>query len=562
MRGRFFAGLALAGVVTLSGCSSNSSTGSKNSATPQAVQSGASEAAPANLTWFSGIGFWTPPSTWSTDPNTVQGAITKKTGLTFNFNIPAQDGDTKLSLMMVSNQNLPDVMSISNDILAKKLIEADKVWKLDEFLKKYDPNSHLLKDFPNDIMKGITARDGGWYAYPSHMNSPDSRIQYPPSSEFFADGDKYREGNGIIFNQTLLKQAGIALSDLKTEDDVLAAYKKVKDMKLTVNGAPVIPLQFDGKTYQDSSLSYLQWTFGAMPIDKEGKYRDILLAPETKHAIEFMFKAAQGGFFNPSQLTLDSTGTKAAIMSGRVFSYIGNTSDTGFSDQDFWVSTGPIISNQGTKPVLGRSTDRGNGWMQTFFSKTTKEPERLAKWLSFMSSNEGMLLAYYGFEGTHYTLNDKGLVVQTKQGMQDYKDFSKTGVGAFWPFHHIAWHDHVTEAPAVMTGPDGVEAMQVQNAYGKATETVKYDNRATVLPGGFYAPGSKAITIRDQIKLYREAQISRMVLAKDAATMNKLYEEYIVKLKELGITELDTMINEQVQKKSKELGLSLKGVNS
>ena len=31
-----------------------------------------------------------------------------------------------------------------------------------------------------------------------------------------------------------------------------------------------------------------------MSVDKDGNYRDIIFAPETKHVLEFMFKAAQG----------------------------------------------------------------------------------------------------------------------------------------------------------------------------------------------------------------------------------------------------------------------------
>lgn len=562
MKLKFFSVLTLAGAIALSGCSSNNSTVNKESAAPQAGQSETSES-PANVNWFSSIGFWNPPQTWSTDPNTVTGTITEKTGLTFSYNIPAQDGETKLSLMMVSSSDaFPDVITVAGDVMAKKLIQADKVWKLDEFLTKYDPDSHLLKEFPNDIKKGLIERDGDWYSMPSHIGGSDLQKQYPPSSEFYEDAFKYGDNKGIMFNEKLMKEAGIALSDLKTEEGVLAAYKKVQDMKLTVEGASVIPLQLDGKNYQGEALQFLQRNFGAMQVDKEGNYRDTLLAPETKQAIEFLFKAAQGGYFDPSQLTVDVAAAKAAVLSGRVFSFIGNKANTGFVDQDVWVSPGPILSEQGTKPVFARSSSPGIGWMQTYISKSTKEPERLAKWLSFMSSPEGMYLHSFGFEGTHYTLNDKGLVEKTEQGLQAARDYSTTGVEGFWPFANGAWRDHVLQAPTSETEPKLLKAAAVNNAYGKAAETVRYDDVVTVLPGDFFAPGSKNASIRDQVQLYKEAQISKMVLAKDEATLNKLYDEYIVQLKELGLTELDAAKNEVLQKKSKDLGITIKGINS
>ena len=99
------------------------------------------------------------------------GELTKKTGLTFSYNIPAQDGDTKLSLMMVSSSDaFPDVITTVGPDMGKKLVEAGKVWELEEFLKKYDPESHLLKDFPADVKKQLVKHDGDWYAIPSHMS--------------------------------------------------------------------------------------------------------------------------------------------------------------------------------------------------------------------------------------------------------------------------------------------------------------------------------------------------------------------------------------------------------
>ena len=261
--------------------------------------------------------------------------ITKKTGLTFSYNIPAQDGDTKLSLLMVSSSDFPDVITTVGPDMSQKLTKSGKVWKLEEFLKKYDPQSHLLKDFPADIKKQLVKRDGDWYAIPSHMASDDLKKQFPPSSSYFADKAKYGENKGIYINSNILKQAGLSLDDLKTEDGLLAALKKVKDMKLAVNGQPVIPLQLNGKDYHGESLQFLERTFGAMPIDKDGKYRDILFAPETKHAIEFLFKTAQGGYFDPGQITMDNAAFEANLLAGRVFCFIGNTANANLKS---WIS--------------------------------------------------------------------------------------------------------------------------------------------------------------------------------------------------------------------------------
>jgi putative aldouronate transport system substrate-binding protein len=333
-------------------------------------------------------------------------------------------------------------------------------------------------------------------------------------------------------------------------------------MKLTVNGQPVIPLQLNGKNYQGETLQFLQRTFGAMPIDKDGKYRDILLAPETKHAIQFLFKTAQGGYFDPGQMTMDNAAFEANLVTGRVFAFIGNSASAHFEKLDFWVSPGAILSNEGTKPVSPFWSEPGAGWMQTFISKSTKEPEKLAKWLDFMTGPEGLMLNHYGIEGVDYNKNDKGLVVKTEQGIQNAKDSSKTAVDIFWQFANLSFFDHMDPAPTQQNGAGGLGQMQAQTAFNRSSEVVRYDASVLTLPGTFFAPGSENLAIKTQIEQYIQAQISKMVMAKDEASFNKLYDDYIAQLKKLKIDELDAARDVELQKKSQEIGVTVKGINS
>ncbi|MDF2648294.1 MAG: hypothetical protein K0Q73_4099 [Paenibacillus sp.] len=556
MKLKVFSILALAATIALSGCSA------KNSADTGATSSPSASAAPVNLNWFATAGGWNPPQ-WTTEPGTVMGEQTKKTGLTFTYNIPAQDADTKLNLMMVSSSDaFPDVITTLGPDMGKKLVEAGKVWELEEFLNKYDPKSHLLKDFPADVKEQIVKHYGGWYAIGSHMVSDDARKVYPPSSDYFANVAKYAENKGVLVNANILKEAGIKLSDLKTEEGVLAALKKVKDMKLTVDGQPVIPLQIHGKNYHGETLQFLQRSFGAMPIDKDGKFRNIYMSPENKHAIQFLFKTAQGGYFDPGQMTTDEAAIEANVLSKRVFMLIGGTPKGKFDKLDFWVSPGAILSSEGTKPVFPFYSEPGRGWMQTHISKSTKEPEKLAKWLSYVTSAEGMTLSNFGIEGVHYTKDDKGLITRTDVGIQAQKDSSKTAVGIFWQFENIAFLENVQPAPTKREGAGGLIEMEAKTAYGRSPEVVRYDASVTSLPGDFFAPGGKNVQIREQIQQFYVAHVAKMVLAKDEAAFNALYDEFVAKMKQLKVDELDAALDAELQKKSKEMGVTVKGVNS
>ncbi|KRE46138.1 hypothetical protein [Paenibacillus sp. Soil522] len=563
MKLKVFSILAMAATIALSGCSANQSgSGTDNGAKPTNEVKTETPAAPVNVNWFATAGFWNPPQ-WNAESGTIMGGITEKTGLTFSYNIPAQDGDTKLNLMMVSTTDaFPDIITTVGPDMGKKLVQAGKVWQLEEFLKQYDPESHLLKDFPEDVKKQLVKRDGDWYAIPSHMGGDDARKVYPYANTYFEDVAKYSENKGVLVNSNILKEAGIALTDLKTEDDVLAALKKVQDMKLMVDGQPVIPLQIHGKNYHGETLQFLQRSFGAMPIDKDGKFRNILLAPEHKQAIQFLFKAAQGGYFDAGQMTTDNAAIEANLLSKRVFMFIGNTAQGKFDTLDFWVSPGTILSNEGTKPVFPRGSEPGAGWMQTYISKSAKEPEKLAKWLSFMTSTEGMTLNNFGIEGVHFTKDDKGLFTRTEKGTQDQKDSAKTGLDIFWQFANMAFLENVQPAPTKREGGGGLIQMEAQTAYGRSPEVVRYDQSVLALPGDFYAAGSQNAQIRDQIQQYMEAQVAKMVLAKDEAAFNKLYDEFVAMLKKLKVDELDAALDAELQKKSQEMGVTVKGINS
>lgn len=567
MKKNWIIAASLSLLLVLAGCSQSNGNGNKeNNGDPaNTSNTGGAEATETidTAVWFSSIDFWNPPSTWSTDPTTVPGAITEKTGLTFEFNIPAQDGETKLNLMLVSDGgDFPDVVTITNEVLGKKLIEAGKVWEIDEFLQQYDPESHLLKDFPEDIKQVVSSRDGGFYAYPSHMSSEDAREIYPPSGQFYIDMVDYAANGAVVVNSNILEQAGLTLEDIQTESGLLAAYKKIQDMNLQVDGAPVIPLLVDGKSYQGPTLSFLQDTFGVMPVDKDGNYRDPLLAPETKEALAFLNKAYQAGSLDPGQMTVDNAAVKADMASGRVFTFIGNSADTSFDQKDYWTSAGPILADSGNTPVLGKSKQAGGGWMKTYISKTTKYPEKLAKWLSFMSSEEGLMLHIYGFEGIHYTLDDEGHVVKTEQGLQDSSDYMKTGLNAFWPFHYTTFSYSKEQPPTAETNPFAVTANRVQAAFGKHDKTKIYNNASMILPGDIFPADSKLANDELQIKTYKEAQIAKIVLAKTDAEFNQLYDEMIAQLKKLGIEALDQERNNFVQQKNQEYGIKEVGINS
>jgi len=512
---------------------------------------------PVKAVWFSDVSGWNPPMTWNLAENTVTGTMTKNTGVYFDMNIPPENGAVALSLMLVSG-SLPDVMTITDGNMIQQLIEGGKVWKMEELLKTYVPNSHLLKDFPNDIKQALIFRDGDWYAFPSHMSSADMRKTYPPNP--FYDGSfKYGINNAFMWDNALLDRAGLNKNALQTEDQVLAAWRNVKSMNLTVNGAPVIPLMLD-TNYQDTSFGFLLNTFGAELVDQNGNYRDRLLAPQAKHALKFLNTLLREGIIDTNQLTLDDAQVRSLFASGRVLSFMGNPAGMGAEKThgNYW-SAGPIVSSDGARPVMGKGFQPGTGWMQTFISKSTKYPAELAKWLDYMSSKDGILLAYFGLPGVDYNIT-AGQIIVTPQGEENKANESRTGVFAYWPFHNTSlFYSSLIPAPDINNPETAFQ--QVSTALGRYKDTYIWDSSLQSLPSGFIDPNSDLGMIQLQIQNFKRAQISAVVTASSDADFERAYNTLISQLRTLGIERLDAKINEAVQANSRRYNVSIQKVN-
>lgn len=182
------------------------------------------------LSLFCDVDFWRPPK-WETKNGSITGEISDKTGVIVDTNIPAQDADKQLSLQLMYGE-LPDMVSVVNDTLISQLVDSGKVWDLEEFFKTYLPDSHILKDFPEDIREKLMERDGGWYAWPSHIDSEDARKHWVPSAKCYVDEEKYLWNTGIIWNRELLNKLDISADECKTKAQLLEAFAKAREWNL------------------------------------------------------------------------------------------------------------------------------------------------------------------------------------------------------------------------------------------------------------------------------------------------------------------------------------------
>ncbi len=493
---------------------------------------------PTELEWFCDITFWKGVN-WSLEPDTITGQISQKTGISCNLTIPAQNPNHELNLMILQDK-LPDIISLNDTNMRKQLVDSGKVWDLEEFLTLYDPDSHLLHDFPQDVKKMLLQTEGGWYSFPSHISSQDMRLQYPPCDKYFVESMYHNNNNGIMFNRKWIKRFGLSDEDLQTEDALLVSLNKIAAWKKK-NHAPLVPVLLAGNRYNDAALDALANSFGSLPLDKNGHYQNRILSTEYKHALAFCNKLYQDGIINTRQLVYENEDVRKAISDDNVFCFIGDIPNCGYQPKE-WVSFGPILSSEGTSPVTPILAKLSGGWINTYISKTCREPEKLASFISFMTSDEGMMLSYYGKRDTQYSLDENGRCRLTETGISDVENYEETGLQAFWPFCNISWIDSKASPPAIDSAD--YSGMMITTALAKYPSTHIYEG---ALLENLYTENiitEEFSSCIEQINSWKEQQTTLLIMAKNPDEFETLYNETLSKLEEFGMKELDAKLDE------------------
>lgn len=256
--------------------------GQKETGEGQGSQTAGTEAsaktAGAEVSWYSTVPGYGPDN-WNVSSSPALDYMRDTIGLTVKLEQPPTDADTKLGLMIASN-DLPDVISVTDRDTMHELIDSGQIWDMESFLKEYDPESHLLKDFPEDVKKAHIDAFGGWYAYPSDMLSDDDRKVFPPADPFYVEQVNLTNNCCIMFDENVMDAVGITADEVKTEEDFYKACQKVAQSDVTINGQKIIPVILHGDEWIEKSLdTVIANNFGAQPVDENSHYRHLELSP-------------------------------------------------------------------------------------------------------------------------------------------------------------------------------------------------------------------------------------------------------------------------------------------
>jgi putative aldouronate transport system substrate-binding protein len=345
-----------------------------------------SDNSPIDLTWFVGANWYA--HTWG--ESLTSKYVTEKTGVNVKLEVPSGEANEQLTLMMTSGQ-LPDLISMGSwETAVKKLWEGDHVYALNELAEKYDP--YFFKVAGDGTLKWYLQENGNTYGVPNDSYSPNLM----------------HETGMTAANQTFLVRKDLyeemGSPDLSTPEGFLGALQTLKDKYPTYKGQTISPFFAQGNVPYGMT-EYLQ-NLLAVPHEQAGKVYDRITDPDYVAWLKTFRTAYERGLINVDFLVDSDTQVEEKTNNARYFMMIREWTGMTAVNPMLAASANPdsyYIAVDGPQNSKGDSAKLfpGNmdGWMVTMISKSTKNPERAIRFLTYLASEEGQRDLFLGKEG-------------------------------------------------------------------------------------------------------------------------------------------------------------------
>lgn len=516
----------------------------KNNPTTESGPSWAKDKSPVTLDWYVNFDWYT--GKWYPDA-LVMKKITEATGISINFITPPAGSTDKLNTMIASD-SLSDIITLGTWEPQYNLLQDNGLVESLLDISKSDA-PELEKNIAPSLQNWYKNKDGNLYMYPTGAMPVESQKTSP----------SYNSNAGIVARKDIMDQLGIKPEDFNTQEGMIAALKKVKDAGLTYKGQKVEAFYIGatGGVGDTFKLSFPQM-FDIKEEDSNGNFVDWRVQPKALEVFQFTNKLYKEGLIVKENFTAQRKQIEEKVTKGSLFCLDANIPDyteamknlKRADDKAEFVGVGPVLSKDGSTP---RYKSGALGWAGTMISAKSKNKARAAQLLAFLSSEEGQILTNFGVEGVTFTKNGvDGHYKFTKEYLDATKADAnaakqKYGIGDLWLLNNDAF------VGSISPKSEKVDDIMVDNI-NKFNRKYCFD--ASVLNSIDPDAGTDEANVRTQVDEYFNAQIPKMVLASSEADVEKLFNETVKHMQDLGNDKLTESRNEKFQANKKKMGVT------
>lgn len=422
-------------IALMAGCSKPSNTPSGN----DDLEQGSDSSIEVNLTQFEWG--WEGPGEGMDE---IVPEIEKRTGVKINLNrwIITSEEDQKRQLSLwASSDDFPEVLCIPTNGYATEMMnqlgDAGKLWEVDSIVEKIIPEAQEMLLNSMEYYKNPV--NGKKYIYPTQNNDYDAMIAMDNIAQ-----------EGLMIRKEWLDKLGVGYP--KTPDELYDVLKRFQSEITTFNDQPVIPLLLGENmagSYHVASMFFdkedrMSGYFNMFRELSDGTYTNALDQEKLERFLLYMNKLYRDGLMDPEVATIKDSQYQEKMNSGRVGvsgqawwnmnSYNDNIKAV---DPDTFYAFMPIPKGEGvTNPV--QQFIFAGAPCAFVFSKSMDQAkfDRVIDLFSFMSTQDGLILSWFGVEGTHWEKNAEGKIKFTQKfldetGGGDWNKGAQRGIGYY-----------------------------------------------------------------------------------------------------------------------------------
>lgn len=327
--------------------------------------------------------------------------LEKRTGVKIKYQHPAAGSVQESFNIMISSGDLPDLIYYPWEWYqggAVKAIEDGHIITLTDKMEKYAPAyTSYLKEH-EDIDRAVRTESGDYFGFP------------------FIKGDSILcTSAGLMIRKDMLDELGLEAPETMDEMyEVLTAIKK----------SGKVDFPYSGDLYLAALWGLFSSAYNVLPeLYVDGS--EVKFGAGHKEYKEFlttMNKWYKEGLIDNGFATLDAKTIDSNMING----YAAMTNGAGGSGMGVYITTAkkknpkydlvalktPVLK-KGTRPMFGNYSPQVSGHY-TAITKACKNVEAAMKYLDYLYTDEGHMLANFGIEGVSYEM---------KNGEPVYTDF-------------------------------------------------------------------------------------------------------------------------------------------
>lgn len=466
--------------------------------------------------------------------------IMEETGVKLSVENPTGDPDEKLNLML-SGQNYPDIVLMSQGDITNRYIEAGALIELDDLLEENCPN---VLEMYGDTLQKTRYSDGHIY-WLANWYGKDT----DPAASVLMRKDYLAE---------IVGEERANSTEPFTQSEYKEILEKFKELHPQINGQESLPLT----VVADSSGSFgaLRGMFGMKTYyqPEENTLQYWVRDPQYMNSMLFMNDLYNEGLLDSEWVVNKDEQWQQKLAAGYVFSTFNAYWETDSINTTLAATVGPdaqfypykVVADNLTADQTTYNGRSSLGWDAIGITKNCKNVDAALRLIDYLASEEGQYLMMWGVEGQDWTLQDgkhlpnqevlDGLLTDfdntsNETGIRKWTWFIKNGNGSDGTPYDLATKYEMTD-----TGKFANEVFGDSDYY----DTIYYNGLEPVGSSPLGLKWQKVADIMTQ-------NYSKIVNASSHEEAQAVYDDMLAQMDAAGLQECEEYITQQYQERLK-----------